>query len=247
MTEEQGATSSHQETAASASSEAEANRVLDALEKKTNNCSDITSDDMRTLNTFGGDIEWTFEGYVSFACTVEEGHLVMGRAKMETRAGWSSADGNFTESAFEGSAVVEIPLKAVSLEGAITQSVTVRQTGLEVKESAETQVSVGVTKDLGIVEGEAKVSFNGKSVSIEGGVSAALPINVTDCNGEESVGFTLKLDAERVTTSSPAIVRRAGNIVRRNQQNISFYRDLGLTTDHKKLQRDCCERFNTCQ
>lgn len=252
--EEQGSSSSHQEAEVQTpGGDAAANRVLDALEAKVNNCELLSNDDMKKLMTFEGNVHLTFEAYVSFKCSIEEGEIVVGESSVETRAGWSSDDGNFTEQAWDTTASINIPLKAVEVSGGITSSVSVRQTGLETKHDASVSASLAVTKDFGVASGTASISVSSNGVAtVSGGLAAPLPIKVTDCTGKEAVGVTVSLSASHVDTASAAITKRANDLHVKYVGNTYYYDTVGYFmtgSDDAKAQGKeiCCNKEQTCK
>jgi hypothetical protein len=248
--EEQGETTSHQ--TAGGDADAQANRVLDQLEAKVNACELLDDAEMKKLMTFEGKIHLTFEAYVSFKCSVREGEIVVGESSVETRAGWSSDDGDFTEQSWDTTASIEIPIKAVDVSGSVTSTVSVRQAGLTTTHNESVSASVAVSKDFGVASGSASVSIDGTgAVTISGGVSAPIPINVTDCTGEESVGVTVSLTASHVDTASAAVTQRATNLHVQYVRNTSAYFDSGYFTSGTAEARAqgkeiCCNKENTC-
>lgn len=248
LVEEQGESSSHQETTRSTS---QATADLDELEAKANRCEFFNQADLNKLRPYTGMIDFTFEAYVSFKCSVEEGVIVVGEAAMETRAGWSSKDGSFSEEAVSATASVNIPVQLVNVSGSVTSEVRVRQTATTVTHDESVSAAVGVSKDFGLVTGSAQVSFDGTAAAISGGVSAPLVINVTDCQGKESVGLTVSLSAEHVDTAPRAIAERAARIQLQNVRNNDFYNAVGYfmtgdTAAADQAKQMCCHREKTC-
>jgi hypothetical protein len=251
MSEEaHGETTSHQ--TATFDADAAANRVLDELQAKVDNCEILSQDDVKKLMTFEGNVHFTFQAYVSFKCSVREGEIVVGESAVETRAGWSSDDGNFTEQSWDTTASIEIPLKAVDVSGSVTSSVSVRQAGLTTTHNESVSGSVAVTKDFGVASGTASVSIDSTgAATISGGVSAPIPIKVTDCTGDESVGVTVSLTAAHVDTASPAVTQRANDLHVRYVGNTYYYDAVGYwmnpTAEARAQGKDiCCNKEETC-
>lgn len=252
--EQQGETTSHQEATTTSAADVAANRVLDELEAKVNGCELLSDADVKKLMTFEGNIHLTFQAYVSFKCSVEEGKIVVGESAVETRAGWSSDDGSFTEQAWDTTASIEIPLKAVDVSGSITSSVSVRQAGLTTTHDTSVSASVAVTKDFGVASGTASISVDSHgAATVSGGVSAPIPIHVTDCTGEESVGMTVSLSAAHVETASAAVTRRAGDLHVRYVGNLWYYDNVGYWgANHtpeiaSQAKEICCGKEKTCR
>lgn len=234
-------------------------KVLDALEEKANNCGVFNESEIKTLESFQSRVDWTFEAYLTFTCSYEQGMLVVSGVSMEKRAGWSSADGVFTEQALDVSASIDVPLKAVELSAGVTDSVSVRQAKGTVTHDHSVSVSAGVSKDFGVVTGTASVSFDADSVSVSGGASVPFPIPTEECRGgEQKVGFTVSLTAEQVLDNhglsdiaASALRERAVKIQTRG---IANYHAMGsLPSDYvesssqyaERLQA-CCDGWNTC-
>jgi hypothetical protein len=232
-------------------------KLLDALEEKANNCEVFSDHEIATLESYNSTVDFTFEGYVSFTCSIEAGVLIVNSLEMEKRAGWSSDDGIFTEQAMTASASVTIPLKAVEISGSLEHEVTIRNAGTTITRDDTTSIAAGVSRDLGLAEAEATVSFDDtNSVSIEGGMSTApLPIPTAGCDGDTKFGFTLSLSAKSVldtrgrsTAAANALRLHAGLIEARGHSNFLAMgggQQLDAATRAADLKA-CCDGWKTC-
>lgn len=232
-------------------------RILDAIEAKANACEVLSESDVEMLESYQKKAHFTFEAYVSFTCSYENGEIVASGLTMEKRAGWSSDDGVFTEQAMDVTASINIPLKAVEVSVEATSSVSVRQAKGEVVQDREVAVSASVSKNLGIVKGTATVSFaDDGSVTVSGSGSIPLPISTADCQGgEQSVGATVSLTASSVLdnhglsdAAAHALETRARKIEERGHANFLAMGGgvpLDKATKAERLKA-CCDGWKTC-
>jgi hypothetical protein len=194
-------------------------RKLDAIEAKVQSCQLLTDADWAQLDRYNEvHVNVTFEGYLSFTCSIEGGEIVVGNASVSQRWGYSSADGAFSEQATDVSVGVTIPLGAVDIHGALTSSQTVRESAnAGVVYGSSNSVSAGVGRKIGVAEGSADVSFDSNgNMALSGSLSVPVPVKMSDCLGKEKLGVTVTLSAHNVldthglsTPAAKALQRRA--------------------------------------
>lgn len=226
--------------------------TLARLERRIDDCyilSNAEEAELRRLTP--GPFSFSAQVYAYVSCKVEAGEIVSTSVSVEHRAGWSTDDGTFGETAVTAETSLNIPIRVVTASGSVAYEHTVRTSNGVTYSKDTSSVGVGVERNFALAKASVSASFDGESATITGGLASPIEIPMAACGegGTGSFGVRIDVSATRVESDIPADVRhKAGDLLVQYADNQWVYQTVGRPNDRSEEARDiCCGAQHTCK